>query len=151
MDAWQIEERPTAGPSAASYDLAIDVYSECHDEFQEWHLEGTAAALAEFFDAVAETAELPLSPLGVKAARRVILARRRESSRVAIEHDRHTRFGRDTISGTSEVLVELAQHGRTALTQDLPAGAGTADLKRDLVLGKGNIWTFHLHVRHNVT
>jgi hypothetical protein len=146
-EKWQIEERPTAGPpGAASYDLAIDVYSECHDEFQEWHLEGTAAALAEFFDAVAEAADLPLSPLGVKAARRVILARRREPSRVVIEHDRHTRFGRDSIAGTSEVLAELAMHGRTALTQDL-AGRAEADLKRDLFLGRGNVWTFHLHVR----
>ena len=144
---WRLEERPTAGPpSDVGYDLAIDVYSECHDEFQEWHLEGSAAALAEFFDAVAETAELPLSPLGVKAARRVILARRREPSRVAIEHDRHTRFGRDSIAGTSDVLAELAMHGRTALTQDLPA-SGEGDLKRDLFLGKGNVWTFHLHVR----
>jgi hypothetical protein len=91
-------------------------------------------------------AELPLAPLGVKPARQVILARRRAMSRVAIEHDRHTHFRRDTISGTSDVLVELAQHGRTALTQDLTA-PGDADLRRDLVLGKGNVWTFHLHVR----
>jgi len=144
---WGLDERPAAGSAdAASYDLAIDVYSECHDEFQEWHLEGTAAALAELFDAVAEVAGLPLSPLGVKAARRVILARRREPSRVSIEHDRHTRLGRDSIVGTGEVLAELAMHGRTALTQDL-AGRTEADLKRDLFLGKGNVWTFHLHVR----
>lgn len=146
-DDWQIEERATCGPAGdAGYDLAIDVYSECHEEFQEWHVEGTATALAEFFDAVAETAELPLSPLGVKAARRVILARRRQPSRVAIEHDRHTRLGRDTIAGTSEVLAELAMHGRTALTQDLPA-SGEGDAKRDLILGRGNVWTFHVHVR----
>jgi len=146
-DEWQIDERPAAGPSSdTAYDLAIDVYSECHDEFQEWHLEGTAAALAEFFDAVAEVAALPLAPLGVKPARQVILARRRETSRVAIEHDRHTHFRRDTICGTSEVLNELATHGRTALTQNLTA-LGNADLRRDLVLGKGNVWTFHLHVR----
>jgi len=144
---WQIEERPTRGPAGdAGYDLAIDVYSECHDEFQEWHLEGTAAALAELLDAVAEVAALPLSPLGVKAPRRVILARRREPSRVSIEHDRHTRIGQGTIAGTSAVLAELAQHGRTALTHDL-AGRTEADLKRDLFLGNGNVWTFHLHVR----
>jgi hypothetical protein len=76
----------------------------------------------------------------------VILARRREPSRVAIEHDQHTRIGQCTIAGTSEVLAELAMHGRTALTQDL-AGRAEADLKRDLFLGRGNVWTFHLHVR----
>jgi hypothetical protein len=152
-DKWQLDERPPGGfahgqlHSPAAYDQAIDVYSECHDEFQEWHLEGTAAALVEFFDAVAEVAALPLSPVGVKPVRRIILARRRESSRVAIEHDRFTRIGRDVICGTSDVLLELAAHGRTTLTADLPLGTDKADLKRDLVLGKGNVWTFHLHVR----
>ncbi len=147
-ETWQLAERPAGGPaSAAAYDRAIDVYSECHDEFQEWHLEGTAPALAEFFDCLVEVAELPLAPVGVKPARLVILARRREPSRVAIEHARFTRLGHDTICGTTDVLNDLASHGRTALTADLPPGAATADLKRDLVLGKGNVWTFHLHVR----
>ena len=146
-DVWQLQERAAASGGPADYDQAIDVYSECHDEFQEWHLEGTPAALAEFFDAVAEVAALPLSPHGVKPPRRVILARRREPSRVSIEHDRTTRLGHDTICGTSDVLTDLAAHGRTALTKDLPAAAATADLKRDLVLGKSNVWTFHLHVR----
>jgi hypothetical protein len=146
-EAWQLDERAAASSGAAAYDLAIDVYSECHDEFQEWHLEGTPAALAEFFDAVAEVSALPLPPLGVKPARRVILARRREQSRVAIEHDRKTRLGHDTICGSGEVLNELAAHGHTALATDLPTGAVTADLTRNLVLGKGNVWTFHLHVR----
>ncbi|MCI0357862.1 MAG: hypothetical protein L0211_05160 [Planctomycetaceae bacterium] len=146
-DQWQVGERAAAGPAGgAAYDLAIDVYSECHDEFQEWHLEGNAAALGELFDVVAEVAQLPLSPPGVKPARRVILARRRETSRLAIEHDRHTHLGRDTICGTSEVLEQLAAHGRTALNEDL-ATPGDADSRRDLVLGKGNVWTFHLHVR----
>ena len=146
-DEWRLEERAAAGDSGGpGYDLAIDIYSEPHDEFQEWHLEGTAAALSELFDVVSEAAALPLSPLGVKPARRVVLARRRESSRISIEHDRHTRLGLGTIAGSSEVLTELAAHGRTALTKDLPA-SGKGDLKRDLVLGKGNVWTFHLHVQ----
>jgi hypothetical protein len=147
-EAWQLAERGASGAAAeAAYDQAIDVYSECHDEFQEWHLEGTAAALAEFFAVVSEVAELPLAPAGVKPARRVILARRRHQSRMAIERDRTTRIGHDVICGTTDVLNDLAAHGRTALGVDLPPGAATADLKRDLVLGKGNVWTFHLHVR----
>jgi hypothetical protein len=147
-EAWQLDERAAGGAaSAAAYDRAIDIYSECHDEFQEWHLEGTAPALAEFFDYLAEVAELPLAPVGVKPARLVILARRRDQSRVAIEHARFTRLGHDTICGTTNVLNDLAAHGRTALSVDLPLGAVAADLKRDLVLGKGNVWTFHLHVR----
>ena len=57
------------------------------------------AALGEFFDAIAEAADWPLAPVGVKPTRRVILARRREASRLSIVHDRHARIGHDTIAG----------------------------------------------------
>lgn len=143
---WQIEERPAAA-ATPGYDRAIDVYSECHDEFQEWHLEGTRAALGELFDAIAEVADLPLAPLGVKPTRRVILARRREASRLSIVHDRHRRVEHDTIAGPGELLTQLAALGRAALNNELPAG--DAEAKFDLTLVRGNRWTFHLHVRHN--
>jgi hypothetical protein len=146
---WRLEERASAsGANGPGYDLAIDVYSEPHDEFQEWHLEGTAAALGELFDVLAEVAELPLAPLGVKPARRIVQARRREASRLSIEHDRHTRLGMGVIAGSADLLVDLATHARTALTKDLPT-SGEGDLKFDFILGKGNVWTFHLHVRQS--
>jgi hypothetical protein len=144
LDRWRITERPEINRDT-EYDLAIDVYSECHDEFQEWHLEGTAAALAELFQFIDEAARLPLSPPGVKPARRVVLSRRREPARLSIEHDRQSRLGQDTIAGPAEVLGELARLGRDAVANS-PSGA-PADGKFDLALGRGNVWTFHLHVR----
>jgi hypothetical protein len=145
VEAWQISERPGGNGRDADYDLAIDVYSECHEEFQEWHLEGTAAALDELFKVVANAAELPLSPPGVKPLRRMVLARRREASRLAIEHDRQPRIGHDTIAGPAEMLAELARIGNGALA-DVQSDS-KADRKFDLVLCRGNVWTFHLHVR----
>lgn len=145
VEQWRIAERPRSNRRDADYDLAIDVYSECHEEFQEWHLEGTAAALDELLKIVAEAAQLPLSPPGVKPLRRIVLARRRESARLAIEHDRQPRIGHDTIAGPAEMLAELAQLGRSGLAN--AQSLSNADRKFDLVLGRGNVWTFHLHVR----
>jgi hypothetical protein len=145
VDQWRIGERPADHDNQATYDLAVDVYSECHDEFQEWHWEGTAQALAELFSVLDESAHAPLAPPGVKPTRRIVLARRREASRISIEHDRQPRLGAGTIAGPAATLQELARLGRAALA-DVPAAA-TADRKLDLVLGRGNVWTFHLHVR----
>jgi hypothetical protein len=149
---WGLSEQAGGQESrGAGYDVALDVYSECHDEFQEWHLEGTSAALAELLSAVHETADIPLSPPGIKPPRRTVLARRREPSRLAIEHDRHPRLGHDTIAGPSALLRELAALGQKALasTADRAVNSpGTAaDLKFDLPLGREGTWTFHLHVR----
>jgi hypothetical protein len=143
---WGLAERPEGrGSGDPGYDLAIDLYSECHDEFQEWHLEGTGAALAELLDVLAEVARLPPSPAGVKPPRRVVLARRREASRLSIEHDRRPRVGQETIAGPAELLTTLAAQGRDALAS--AATGAKNDLKFDLVIAKGNRWTFHLHVR----
>ena len=144
VQQWKIEDRPAAA-AAPGYDRAIDIYSECHDEFQEWHLEGTRAALGEFFDAIAEAADWPLAPVGVKPTRRVILARRREASRLSIVHDRHARIGHDTIAGPGEMLRGLATQGRSALPADLSQRED--DAKFDFVLERHNTWTFHLHVQ----
>jgi hypothetical protein len=143
---WRLDERPRADGSQAPYDVAIDLYSECHDEFQEWHLEGTQEALGKLFYVVAEVASLPLAPPGLKAANRVVRAQRREASQLAIQHDRQHRLGGDTIAGPAELLLALAAEGRIALA-GVPAGAAETDLKFDLVLGRRNTWTFHLHVR----
>ncbi len=141
---WQIDEQPATGETG--YDVAIDVYSECHEEVQEWHFEGTAAALGELFELIAQTADLPLATPGIKPARRVVLAGRREPSRLTLQHDHQPRIGDGTIAGSAEMLSELATLGRQALGQsqsDIPE----ADVKFDLSIGRGSVWTVHLHKR----
>jgi hypothetical protein len=142
---WNLPER--AGPPAQGelrYDLAIDVYSECHDEFQEWHFEGTRAAIAELQDAIAEAAHLPLPPPGAKPLSRALLCRRRERSLVTLQHDRLGRVGHDAIVLPADKLFELSRFFATRLGE---ATDQAADLKFDFPLGKGNVWTFHLHLR----
>ncbi|MEX2173378.1 MAG: hypothetical protein WD872_03390 [Pirellulaceae bacterium] len=150
---WSLPERPATASlgSELDYDLAIDVYSECHDEFQEWHWEGSRAALTELFDIVAEVAQLPLPPTGAKPAGRTVLARRRAASRVRILHDPSSRVGHDTIAAPAARLQELSGLGIAALAGDSSASpAGDhSDLKFDFRLGRGNTWTFHLHMRDN--
>ena len=142
---WNLPER-SAAPTERElpYDLAIDVYSECHDEFQEWHFEGTRAALSELQDAIAEAAHLPLPPPGAKPLSRVLLLRRRDKSFLTLQHDPFGRVGHDCVTLPADKLFELSRFFATRLGET-PAPA--ADLKFDFPLGKGNVWTFHLHVR----
>jgi hypothetical protein len=145
--AWSLPERSvSAAQRELPYDLAIDAYSECHDEFQEWHFEGTNAALGELTDAIAEAALLPLPPTGTKPRSRVLLLRRREASRLVLQHDGLGRIGHDSITLPADKLFELSRHFATRLAETT---ATTADLTFDLTLGKGNVWTFHLHVRES--
>jgi hypothetical protein len=141
---WQLAERPTADADESDYDLAIDVYSECHDDFQEWHFEGTASALAELFGAIAEVASFPLPPLGAKPLGRVLLLRRRDASRVTVQHDRQSRIGHEKIIATAETLFELSRMGLAHLGEQPQSGT---ELKFDLPLGRGNVWTFYLHLK----
>jgi hypothetical protein len=143
-DEWGLPERSAAAGRELPYDLAIDVYSECHDEFQEWHFEGTRAALGELQDALAEAAHLPLPPPGAKPLSRVLLLRRREPTRLTLQHDQIGRLSHDAITLPADKLFELSRCFATRLNEN-PAPA--TDLKCDFPLGKGNVWTFHLHVR----
>jgi hypothetical protein len=74
----------------------------------------------------------------------VLLLRRREATRLVVQHDRHGRLGHDTIAATGEKLFELSRFAATRLNETADANA---DLKFDFPLGRGNVWTFHLHVR----
>jgi hypothetical protein len=145
---WGLPER-RAAEGELPYDLAIDVYSECHDEFQEWHFEGTRAAFSELTDAIAEAAHMGLPPAGAKPLRRVLLLRRREATHLVLQHDRQGRIGRDWIVLPGEKLFELSRFFATRLGESdaAPSDTEPADLKFDFPLGKGNVWTFHLHVR----
>lgn len=142
---WNLPERTAASePRELPYDLALDVYAECHDEFQEWHLEGTRAALGELQDAIAEAAHLPLPPAGAKPLSRVLLLRRRDKSHLTLQRGPFGRMGHDGITLPADKLFELSRFFATRLSE---TPAPNADLKFDFPLGKGNVWTFHLHVR----
>ena len=147
-EQWQLPESQAVERSAATldYDQAVDVYSECHEEYQEWHLEGTRAALGELFDAIAQMASEPLAPTGAKFVRRVLLARRRTPSRLVIEHGSPGYVGDDTIRGSSNMLFELSAAAARTLGENK---AAECDLKFNHILGRGNQWTFHLHVRES--
>lgn len=143
---WNLAERP-AHDSAheADYDVAIDVYSECHSEFQEWHWEGTRDSLAELMVQFAAAAQLPLAPLGVRPARRIVVAQRREPARVALEHDRYPRLDSTTIAAPAELLIDISRRGEQALGSVAPSAA-SADVSFDVPLSPKSRWTFHLHV-----
>lgn len=139
---WQIEERP-AEQRSLNYDRAIDVYSECHDDYQEWHWEGPREQLLEFFACLRSAADdLPLPPLGAKPQQRVILCRRREPLRLRIAHARVPHFDDDLLAAPADTLRQIAAQAAERLTD----AATPSEHKFDVQLAAKNIWTFHLHV-----
>ena len=78
---WQIAER--TAERGLDYDRTINVYSECHEEHYEWHWEGTRKDLAELFTLMERAAaELPPPPPGAKPAQWIVLAQRRQPTRL---------------------------------------------------------------------
>lgn len=144
-ESWQIAEHDEiAAAGASDYDMAVSVYGECHEEFQEWHWEGTASELARLFALFASCAdELPLPPAGVKPAARVISLTRRHPARLRIAHAPLAHIEPGTISAPGLILREIADRGRSVVT----GAEAAAELKFDVPLGPRNIWTFHVHVR----
>ena len=139
---WQLAEQPAA--DRRSHDRAIDVYSECHDDYQEWHWEGTREALTEFFAALdTAAAELPPPPAGARPAERIILASRREPQKLRIAHSPVPHFDEDLLAAPAERLHFIA--GQAA--QRLATAATPSDHKFDVPLAARDVWTFHLHVR----
>lgn len=144
-ESWNIVERdehessPTGG-----YDVAVSVYGECHDEFQEWHWEGTKEELRRFFAMFAATAdELALPPAGAKPLFRTILLSRREPTRVRLAHARIAQFEEDTIAAPAEVLRAIAARA----AELLEVAEESSDGRFDVALGSRSVWTFHFHVR----
>jgi len=139
--SWGLEER--AGDADHGYDVAIDVYSECHDDYQEWHWEGTRAQLAELFDFLQRAAdELPPPQPGTKPAQRVVLARRRQPLRLRIAHSPLPLLEYDLLAAPAAVLRGIA----VAALGKLRSAGPTSDHKFDVTLEAKNVWTFHLHV-----
>jgi hypothetical protein len=142
---WQIaEHEQTAEGEMGNYDVAVAVYGECHDDYQEWHWEGTRDELARFFAVFAAAAgELPLPPPGAKPATKIVQATRRQPARLSIAHAHHSHFDSDTIAAPAAVLRDISTRAATALADS----AEDDDRKFDVALGAKNVWTFHLHVR----
>jgi len=142
---WKVaEDELPAEAEAGDYDVAVAVYGECHDDYQEWHWEGTRDELARFFAFFASAAdELPLPPPGAKPAAKTVQTTRRQSSRLSIAHAHHSHFDPDTIAAPSTALRDITTSAAAALAA---AGDGD-DRKFDVKLGPQNVWTFHLHVR----
>jgi hypothetical protein len=144
-ESWQIPEHEDVEASrAGEYDMAVSVYGECHDEFQEWHWEGTKEELAHFFSLFVNAAdELPLPPPGAKPAIRVISLSRRQPMRLRIAHSPIAHVEPGMIAAPGLIMRDIAAKASAAL-----AGASSADeLKFDVALGPKNVWTFHVHVR----
>ena len=142
--SWGLAERDGAREGSRDYDLAVNVYSECHDDYQEWHWEGTRQELTELFAFMLRAAdELTPPPAGAKPAQRIILARRREPLRLRIAHSPTPLFEFDLLAAPAAMLREIA----TAAQERLQAAATTSDHKFDVQLAPKNVWTFHLHVR----
>ena len=145
LDEWRIPEgeRP-AGSNPADYDAAVSVYAECHDDFQEWHWEGTSAELSRLFDLLAAAAdELPIPPLGAKPIFRTIMLTRREPSRLRLAHSRTVHIDPDLIAAPADVLRTIATSAADRMTGENP----TFDLKFDVTVAPNSVWTFHLHGR----
>ncbi len=160
LDEWRIPEgeRP-AGSNPADYDAAVSVYAECHDDFQEWHWEGTSAELSRLFDLLAAAAnELPIPPLGARPIFRTIMLTRREPARLRLAHSRDVYIDPDLIAAPADTLRQIASSGHAALTNtsepaDSHALRSTSeratpptDAKYDVFVGPHGTWTFHLHV-----
>ena len=142
-DAWALPELRD-DKNDRSYDCAVDIYSECHDEDHAWHLEGTPAALAELAAVIKAAAEeLPAPPIGAKPAERTVLCRRREQSRLQLAHAPSAHVGHDRLAAPADVLRELA----TSLAAAIPTASGPADFPLELRLPQRQVWTFHVHVR----
>ncbi len=145
VESWRLAElNEVEAAQTADYDAAVSIYGECHEEFQEWHWEGTKEELSRLFALFAVAAdELPLPPPGAKPAARVVLLSRRQPTRLRLAHSPVSHFESATLAAPGILLREISSRAVAALA---PA-ASTSDLKFDVPLGPKNIWTFHVHVR----
>ena len=144
-DDWQIkEQQPSSSSSSLEYDTALAIYCECHDDFQEWHIEGSRTELNRLFDTIdSASQDLPLPPPGAKSLSRTIRCTRREPSRLHVAVSGVPHLDHNTIALPPAPLRELAKRGRDAI-----ASSGDAsDLKFDVSQSKSSIWTIHLHLR----
>jgi hypothetical protein len=140
---WHVAEQTSTDADSLTYDIALAIYSECHDDYQEWHFEGPHAELLRLFDTIESTSqELAPPPPGAKPLSRIIRCTRREphSLRIAVSNSPH--LDQDIISLIPELLSELSTRGTAAINGDVAA----TDAKIDLRISASSTWTFHFHV-----
>ena len=147
MTEWQLPESaapPSSADDADRYDIALDLYSECHEDTQDWHFEGAVAVLETFCAELERAAkELPLAPLGAKPAQRVVLAQRRVKQPVRIQRCRQAALTPAAISGPPEFLLEFSRRLRS-----LAAGDGVQPVHDDtceIAITPRKIWRLHWH------
>jgi hypothetical protein len=123
------------------YDAAIAVYSECHEEFQEWHWEGSRAELERCFVQFAAAAkELPLPPPGARPLARILQLTLRDPTRLRISHAARARFEPHQIAAPAATLEAIAEQASAVLRGE------EAERRFDVELTSQGKWTFHLHV-----
>jgi hypothetical protein len=141
---WNVAELEVESPSdSGNYDAAFLVYSECHEEFHEWHWEGTGQELRRFFELFAAADdELPLPPAGAKPAERIVLLNRRQAMRLRLGISAAAQFEPDVIFAPASVLRAISARAATSLATT----EAMDDRKFDVSIDPKNTWTFHLHV-----
>jgi hypothetical protein len=144
-DNWHLTEQPRSSDAGAlNYDSAIAIYSECHDDYQEWHFEGSRDELRRLFEVIESAArELALPPPGAKPLSRTIRCTRREPQRLRIAVSRSPHLDDDTIALPPDLLTNLSSRALAALSD----GPDDSDAKTDLRLSASSAWTFHFHIR----
>lgn len=144
IDDWHIAEREKRPTNNTTYDAAFAIYGECHEEFQEWHWEGTPEELRRFFATFATAAdELPLPPPGAKPLTRTVLLTSRDPTRLRLSRDRLAHLESHSIAAPADVLRKITDSATKALAGDEKTGDG----KFDFAVGPNSRWTFHLHIR----
>jgi len=147
-EIWHVAEQPARNAdslayNAAIYDAAIAIYSECHDDYQEWHFEGPRDELLRLFDAIqSASGDLALPPPGAKPLSRTIRCTRREPHRLQIAVARSAYLAHDTIALPPEVLSEFARRAATALGNT----PSSSDTKIHFKVSPSSTWTFHFHI-----
>jgi len=142
-DDWHITERERPPTDKTAYDIAVAVYGECHEEFQEWHWEGTAEELRRFFALFATAADqLPLPPPGAKPLHRTIQLTHRDPTRLHLSRDRAAHLEPNSIAAPADLLHTIS----TRAAETLAPATSPVSLKFDFSTASHNTWTFHLHI-----
>lgn len=144
LSRWSLEEQPSPASSVSpAIAIRLPIYSECHPENREWHLEGTTVAVRGLSAAIRRAAEeLPLPPLGAQPKAAEILGERRTDSYVLVERTRDDApawISDDLISGPNAFLQSVAEQLASA------AAAAKKDSSLEVATADG-VWTFTLHL-----
>lgn len=143
-EEWHLTEQPSNDTHSLDYDTAIAIYSECHDDYQEWHFEGPRAELLRLLETIQSAShDLPLPPPGAKPLSHTIMCTRRDPNRLRIAVSRSLHLDHDIIALPPELLAELATRATAAIGDNITASDGKIDIR----INSSSTWTFHFHIR----